>query len=136
MMRRAKVPKPAMDALFGNPPFDYDAEFDEIRKPYPNQIGLKQARESYIRQRREIGDEFPRRMAAAMQNYLKFLERPDQREWRQPQNLKTFVNNWAEWEHIKQEAVCPFPSREACHDMRAGGSTVCLKHNFKGWSAQ
>jgi len=54
-MRRAKVTKATMDALFSTPPLDYEAEFDEVRAGYPNQFGREQALKYYLADRLELG---------------------------------------------------------------------------------
>jgi len=96
-MRRAKLPKAAMDALFATPPLDYEAEFDEVRAGYPNQIGREQALKYYTADRLELGVEAPKRIQTTKRLYIAFLARDDQK-WRQPMNLKTFMHNWRDWE--------------------------------------
>lgn len=103
-MRRAKVTKATMDSLFSTPPLDYETEFDEVRAGYPNQIGRAQALKYYLADRLEEGAGVAGRIQAAKRNYLAFLKRPDQ-EWRQPLNLKTFFNNWRDYESAAPTAA-------------------------------
>ena len=126
---KSKLPRKAMDSLFATPPLDYEAEFDEVRAGYPNQFGREQALKYYLADRLELGEDAPKRIQSAKRNYLAFLARPDQ-SWRQPLNLKTFFNNWRDFEAMAQESVCPFATRELCCEMRAGGKSICTKHGF------
>lgn len=116
MIRRAKITKATMDVLFARE-IDYEAEFDSIRSGYPNQIGREQALRCYIADRKELGAEAPRRIRAALANYLAFLKREDQ-SWRHPQNLKTFFHNWRDWEEMpKEDGVALAKSRGITREM-------------------
>lgn len=146
-LRRAKLPKATMNALFATPPLDYEAEFDEVRAGYPNQIGREQALKYYLADRAELGDETPGRIQTAKRNYLSFLKRPDQ-AWRQPQNLKTFFNNWRDWEVPAEQPKPHEQTREEMIRAHAAQMPAFIdlygdpdektdaRNRFEVWSAQ
>jgi hypothetical protein len=109
-MRRAKLPKAAMDVLFATPSLDYEAEFEETIAGYPNRIGRERALRYYIADRIVLGEEAPERIQTTKRLYLAFLKRDDQ-AWRSPMNLKTFMHLWRDWEATLSPKTAPGDGR-------------------------